>query len=176
MLGGEYVVLNSHWEDWILPKWHHPKTTLNMTTVDRLNELAKQARIGPPGKRQADLASHTFDVTITPTFTTRHKPETTTQTSSAPVGVVVPPTRPAKPRFPENHPIYKELAELEKEAAIIHFSALGKPWTVTDQSLRLQRPDAHPLLGQQFRLWRTTAAMVCPGTMPGLPDPIVANT
>lgn len=66
----------------------------------------------------------------------------------------------------------KELHELQNAAAVIHFSAAGKPWTVTEANLRLQRPDAHPLLGEQFRTWRETAAMVCPGMIPseaGLP-------
>ena len=50
----------------------------------------------------------------------------------------------------------------QNAASVIHFSALGKPWTVTEDTVRQQRPDAHPLLSEQFRTWRETAAMVCP--------------
>lgn len=161
MLSGEYVTLNSHFEDWNLPKWYHPTTTLNMTTVNRLNELAQQARIGGMDKRQeTELASAIVNATNASTSTSSQTYDTSTSSTT----VVSPPTPVVvKPRFPENHPISKELFELEKAAAIIHFSAFGKPWTVTDEMLRAQRPDAHPLLGEQFRLWRTTAAMVCPG-------------
>lgn len=55
MLSGEFVALNSHWEDWNLPKWYHPKHTLNMTTIARLNELARQARLGGMAAKRQEV-------------------------------------------------------------------------------------------------------------------------
>lgn len=70
---------------------------------------------------------------------------------------------PSGPRFPEHHPLWQELYLLQSAAAVIHFSAVGKPWDVTGESLRSRKPDAHPLLGEQFLTWRRTAGSVCPG-------------
>jgi hypothetical protein len=49
-----------------------------------------------------------------------------------------------------------------EEVYILHFTALGKPWSYTVQSVRKRRPKAHPLFAQQFLLWRMAARQVCP--------------
>ncbi|OTA35784.1 hypothetical protein BTJ68_06589 [Hortaea werneckii EXF-2000] len=126
MLSGEYVTLNSHWEDWNLPKWYHPTQELNMTTIDIINDLAGSH--GGIGKRQVER-------------------------------------RPA-PRFPPTHPFTQELYDLQDAAAVIHFTAQGKPWARPVELTRAARPDAHPLLAAQFELWRETAERVCPGGVP----------
>nr|KAK5446121.1 hypothetical protein LTR18_004040 [Exophiala xenobiotica] len=45
---------------------------------------------------------------------------------------------------------------------VLHFTALGKPWSFTVQSVHRMRPDAHPLFAEQFLLWRRAAKYVCP--------------
>lgn len=172
MLSGEYVALNSHWEDWNLPKWYHPNHTLNMTTIARLNELARQARLGGVATERQEagsLGNSSFSNATTNTVVPGPTATTTLPSDASPSltnNLINPATVLPVPRFPEGHPISKELHELQNAAAVIHFSAAGKPWTVTEASLRSQRPDAHPLLREQFRTWRETAAMVCPGMSP----------
>ncbi|KAF2767468.1 hypothetical protein EJ03DRAFT_276140, partial [Teratosphaeria nubilosa] len=41
MLSGEYVTLNSHWEDWGLPSWYHASEGLNLTTHPFSQELSR---------------------------------------------------------------------------------------------------------------------------------------
>jgi hypothetical protein len=45
---------------------------------------------------------------------------------------------------------------------VLHFTALGKPWSFTVQGVHRMRPDAHPLFAEQFLLWRRAAKYVCP--------------
>ena len=45
---------------------------------------------------------------------------------------------------------------------VLHFMALGKPWSFTMQGVHQMRPDAHPLFAEQFLLWRRAAKYVCP--------------
>ncbi|KAK5273380.1 hypothetical protein LTR40_013819, partial [Exophiala xenobiotica] len=40
---------------------------------------------------------------------------------------------------------------------VLHFTALGKPWSFTVQGVHRMRPDAHPLFAEQFLLWRRAA-------------------
>lgn len=207
MLSGEYVTLNSHWEDWNLPTWHHPKHALNMTTVNLVNELSRKEQYGGFKKIQAPedavyipsaFSEPGLEATSSPPFIEASinaavSPETSFQATAASpttdgaidrapalaapgaehtarlevTGVASlppenspPPKGPStKPRFPETHPISRELFALQEAAAVIHFSAIGKPWTVTADMIK---PDAHSALAAQFRVWRETAAMVCP--------------
>ncbi|KAG6004166.1 hypothetical protein E4U21_001345 [Claviceps maximensis] len=55
-----------------------------------------------------------------------------------------------------------ELHALHDQAAIVHFTAVGKPWTIDTAELRKKRPNAHPLLMQQWRTWRSLAMQECP--------------
>ena len=71
------------------------------------------------------------------------------------------------PRFPSNHPLTAELYRLQEASAVIHFTAQGKPWMKLPWMVRQARPDAHPVLAEQFEVWRETAELVCPGGVPG---------
>ncbi|KAG6186743.1 hypothetical protein E4U36_000437 [Claviceps purpurea] len=62
-----------------------------------------------------------------------------------------------------------EMHALHNQAAIVHFTAVGKPWSLATEDLRKRKPDAHPLLAQQWRTWRSLAMQECPaGTMSGV--------
>jgi hypothetical protein len=50
-----------------------------------------------------------------------------------------------------------------EQASVLHFFALGKPWSYSIEQVRQERPEAHPLFMEQFLTWRTTAQEVCPG-------------
>ncbi len=67
------------------------------------------------------------------------------------------------PRFPLSHPISEELYGLYKHAAVVHSSAVSKPWMLTLDSIEERRPDNHPLLSEQFKTWHDAAWTVCPG-------------
>ena len=137
-----------------------PQTAVNMTTVQRVNQLVGQLQ---PVKRQATPTEIDHAPALFPVGASRTARLEVTPPAIPPVDYLAQPTLPpTKPRFPEGHPIHQELFELQNAASVIHFSALGKPWTVTEDTVRQQRPDAHPLLSEQFRTWRETAAMVCP--------------
>ncbi|KAI6865329.1 hypothetical protein KC338_g5115 [Hortaea werneckii] len=215
MLSGEYVTLNSHWEDWNLPKWYHPTQELNMTTIDIINSLAGSH--GGIGKRQVEgesmpqpemdagqgaepprpsvsgappplamlppsmqaepsehpmpklwdaqqpsiahaaLASGTQQPHPVPSF---NKDPPNSQPSLPPEQDT------ATPRFLPSHPFTQELYNLQDAAAVIHFTAQGKPWARPVELIKAARPDAHPLLAAQFELWRETAERVCPGGVP----------
>ncbi|EMC91056.1 hypothetical protein BAUCODRAFT_313506 [Baudoinia panamericana UAMH 10762] len=186
MLSGEYVTLNSHWEDWNLPRWYHAESELNMTTIDLINQLhaapaAVPQDVGVPTVASAqEVKSSMTDVDFIPVkrqgtatkikvegvTNTAHAPDPshTTATSTSPK--VQAASQTPTPRFPETHPLTEELTRLQSAAAVIHFTAQGKPWMKLPADVRAARPDAHPLLAEQFRLWRETAALVCPGGIP----------
>ncbi|KAL9611652.1 MAG: hypothetical protein Q9167_003720 [Letrouitia subvulpina] len=55
------------------------------------------------------------------------------------------------------------LERLWRQSAVVHFSAVAKPWERTVEQVRQQRPWAHGLFGAAFESWRTEARGVCPG-------------
>ena len=73
---------------------------------------------------------------------------------------------PLSPRFPLQNPLSIELYRLQDFAVVLHFFAVGKPWTYSPEQINIVRRDAHPLLAEQFRMWRDMAADVCPGGIP----------
>ena len=208
MLSGEYVTLNSHWEDWNLPNWYHPTTALNMTTINLINSIASagkgtgkrqvpedtvdrpaplaQASPGPhltlipgvvhPAKQSSlplwDISRPTEAYAGLPFAT--HRPHLIPTSDPAipiapPSAAVAPrPSQEPAPRFPATHPFTEELHRLQDAAAVIHFTAQGKPWGRAVEAIRATRPDAHPLLAEQFQLWRDSASQVCPGGIPTL--------
>jgi hypothetical protein len=164
MLGGEYVTVNSHWEDWNLPKWFHPGSELNMTTVDLINKLSKVVNNDlPPSdagpSRPDEDASKTDEVAQRDAKQPREESEDGTEEITLQQAT---PQQPG-PRFPVGHPITEELYRLHEEAAVVHFSALGKPWAISPGAAAIMRPDAHPVLVQLIRDWRAIAEDVCPG-------------
>lgn len=70
----------------------------------------------------------------------------------------------------ENHEkadISKTLYHVYEQASVLHFSALGKPWSFSFEQVHQERPEAHPLFAEQFLTWRTAAAESCPGPWNG---------
>lgn len=59
------------------------------------------------------------------------------------------------------HATDKELVDLYEKAEILHFTAVGKPWSVKIRDITLFSPGVHPLLKEQFKLWKKTAKDVC---------------
>ncbi|GAB7347365.1 hypothetical protein MBLNU459_g4299t2 [Dothideomycetes sp. NU459] len=69
---------------------------------------------------------------------------------------------PPEPIDPKTRPLYHELFDLESEASVLHFTALGKPWSFAVADVQSERPNAHPLFMEQFKMWRTAAINICP--------------
>jgi hypothetical protein len=63
----------------------------------------------------------------------------------------------------EKASLFKMLYRVYEQASVLHFFALGKPWSYTIEQVHQEKPDAHPLFAEQFLTWRTTAAELCPG-------------
>lgn len=61
----------------------------------------------------------------------------------------------------KTHATDAELVDLYKKVEILHFTAVGKPWSVKLKDITLLNPKAHPLLKEQFELWKETAKDVC---------------
>ena len=62
----------------------------------------------------------------------------------------------------ERKELAKDLTALYAQAEVLHFTALGKPWTYSEELVAQLRPDAHPLFREQFATWGSTAQLVCP--------------
>jgi hypothetical protein len=62
---------------------------------------------------------------------------------------------------------FEMLYRVYEQSSVLHFFALGKPWSYTIEQVHQERPDAHPLFVEQFLTWRTTAAEFCPGLWNG---------
>ncbi|KUI56475.1 Glucose N-acetyltransferase 1 [Cytospora mali] len=138
ILSGEYVTLNSHWEDWKTPNWFHAEDFphLNRTISDvvpNIPDLVDGATIEPrPDLRAGDEGQ---------VHMARLEPD---------------------PRYPEDSDISQQLVQLYEYTSIVHFSALGKPWSYSTREVMDMRQEAHPLFALQFGMWRKVAREVCP--------------
>lgn len=130
-----------------------------MTTVELVNELSRGQNLDIPQIRRSDT-----NIEESSTTSEGDGGPTTESTTENPVATAV---LPSAPRFPEKHPITIELHLLHQAAAVIHFTQ--KPWTYTADVISKTWPDAHPLLVEQIKMWRQTAAKVCPGGIPDAP-------
>lgn len=130
ILSGEYVTLNSHWEDWGIPNWYHPKDVQNASHTQQRNDAKKDTKLGRPTNLNEDLESLSSER--------------------------------ARMAHSEDSEIYKQLVELYKYVPIIHFTALGKPWTYSVDEVTERRQEAHPAFADQFSRWRKIAEEVCP--------------
>lgn len=59
-----------------------------------------------------------------------------------------------------------DLYNLYLESYVIHFTAIGKPWSYDLASIKEKKPYAHKALVQQWERWRSIALVACPvGTL-----------
>lgn len=145
LLSGEYVTLNSHWETWEVPRWFHPvgAPLVSRTVSSRVPGETSEAREAPSVEPQADLKVR---------GAVDHQ---------VPLGDLA--AGPG-PRHPQDSEVSRQLSQLQEYASVVHFTALGKPWTYTEQEVADERPEAHPLFSRQFGMWRDVAGQVCPET------------
>ncbi|KAH6957649.1 alphaN-acetylglucosamine transferase [Ilyonectria sp. MPI-CAGE-AT-0026] len=55
-----------------------------------------------------------------------------------------------------------DLYSLYLQAHVIHFTAVGKPWTYDMDTVQRMKPYAHDLLLKQWERWRSVALVTCP--------------
>lgn len=54
------------------------------------------------------------------------------------------------------------LEDVYSDVKVMHYTALGKPWSKYLAEVKKARPDAHPLFAKGFEIWRMKAADICP--------------
>ncbi|KEF50987.1 uncharacterized protein A1O9_12964 [Exophiala aquamarina CBS 119918] len=149
LLPGNYVTLNSHWETNELPVWSRYRRVSPEEPPDRHSVMNTTVPDEPSSPRGGSALEGTRTQMIGTSTTSTVNTQTAFGNSEALIpydpGVVDPLTS----IFNEN--VY-----------ILHFTALGKPWSYTVEGVMRQRPKAHPLFAQQFLLWRVAARHVCP--------------
>ena len=57
----------------------------------------------------------------------------------------------------------RKLVHVYDQASVLHYFALGKPWSYTVEQAKEHRSCAHPLFYTQFGIWRASAQRICPG-------------
>jgi hypothetical protein len=209
MLPGSYVVLNSHWENWNVPRWFRPdrkgvdevgpkaQKVAEMKALWRaLNHLSGRpdddASLLPEGLRNQkrdsrDSAGEYTEVqleTTTAPVRTQASQEgpspttaaTTAETSPTPQLLIdeIEDNSRADENTARAHDwdpdltarqhdlLIQPLNQLYRSSYVLHFTAIGKPWSWTLEELHYQYPSAHPALYDQFDTWRTQALQVCP--------------
>ncbi|EQK99777.1 hypothetical protein G6O67_008001 [Ophiocordyceps sinensis] len=117
--------------------------------VDLINDLFRHQDHRLPGS-YATINSHWENWDVPGWFRPeRDTAPTPTHTSLLP--------QPSPGRATEN-----DLEALNRQAKVVHFSAVGKPWTYDTDQVRRERPEAHPVLIQQWETWRSIAVQTCP--------------
>lgn len=147
LLPGNYVTLNSHWETNELPVWAKYRAVLPGQPMhnNTVNSTVQDQQPSLNNARREDTRNQLDDISTTST------PNTLSAASSAGTFTAYDPA------------IIDPLTSIfNEEVYILHFTALGKPWSHTVQSVRELRPEAHPLFAQQFLLWRMAARQLCP--------------
>jgi hypothetical protein len=69
---------------------------------------------------------------------------------------------PPHPYDANTHPLRGDLEDLYRTAYVLHYTAIGKPWAFTMAQLKFMKPQAHPVLYDQFQTWRQVAKKICP--------------
>jgi len=232
MLPGSFVALNSHWEDWNLPRWFHGPDVVvaEVSNGTDTPEIKKSVVNNGAGMREIEIKDLNKRQEEVQMFGARfeasnHEPESIvsegredfTSTSvkwntvSQPVlpsiptkvddkslatdhphpssgrlpdtipGIINAPKdeKPHVPFTPDREPtitehsdlksryLYNELFELYEQVSVLHYTAMTKPWGTNAMMIDQGRPDAHPLLKEQFMAWRKVAKDVCPSGLIG---------
>ncbi|KAF2148100.1 glycosyltransferase family 8 protein, partial [Myriangium duriaei CBS 260.36] len=146
MLPGEYVTINSLWKQWKVPAWFRDVDP-NSSEPSELDDL-RPARI-------RDKYEEMKQIDVESSAGSNLKQNGTVQSNPA--------LHNEKLKDPkEKRPNFQTLNRVFKQAEVLHFFELGKPWSFTVKQAQEKRPDAHPIFYQIFKQWRTDALRVCP--------------
>lgn len=56
----------------------------------------------------------------------------------------------------------EQLYDLQRQAHVLHFTAIGKPWYYAVQNVKTNLPKFHPAFAKQWEDWRVSALQICP--------------
>ncbi|KAH0283634.1 nucleotide-diphospho-sugar transferase [Aureobasidium namibiae CBS 147.97] len=142
MLTGSFVALNSHWEDWNLPRWFHaPDVIVTEPVLPSISTKADDKSLAtdhshPSSGRLPDtipgIINAPKDKKHDRPFTPDRDPTITEHTD-------------LKSRY-----LYNQLFDLYNQVSVLHYTAMTKPWGTNAMMIDQGRPDAHPLLREQF--------------------------
>lgn len=153
LLPGNYVALNSHWETNEIPVWaqYRPVLPGRPTQNETVSSTVRDTSHPALEKARRDDAQNKNQAVAISTSTTTSAPNTLLPLSSPGAFTTYDPA------------IIDPLTLIfDKDVYVLHFTALGKPWTHTIEAVNKLRPKAHPLFAQQFLLWRVAAQQICP--------------
>jgi hypothetical protein len=196
MLPGNFVALNSHWEDWNLPHWFHqseavitrPSNGAGMRELTKWETKDFNKRQEEVRKNGYEFKASNYESASVGSKAVDSSPRSTSPSSDSIIPGITTPSEHsggnpylqdevAPPSDTDittietsiNHmktlPIYKELFELYKQVSVLHYTAMAKPWGTNAQMIDEGRPDAHPLLKEQFLTWRKVAKDICPSDL-----------
>ena len=152
LLPGEYVTLNSHWETKGIPAWSRFRKDYIRWPLEGRKSFTEKSQSNQ-GKREGRLGN-------SPSVETSQYPK---QRASA---VVKNTTNSHQLSY--DHALFDPLTLIfYTDVYVLHYTALGKPWSSTVDDVHEQRPESHPLFAEQFLLWRTAAKYLCPALDPG---------
>lgn len=138
VLPGDYATLNSHWETNDIPSWWQGDEPMQ-TVFPR-----------PPKPVPFYIVTNGTNQTLTSADRER--------LASIEKGKF------EKAKLRERQERLKDvLYQVVADVKVLHFTAVGKPWSFSDSEIGSIRPEAHPLLAEQFRTWRNAARETCPG-------------
>lgn len=137
VLPGDYATLNSHWETNDIPSWWQGDEPMQ-TFFPR-----------PP--KPAPLYVVTNGTNHTLTRSDREKLARTSKENFE------------RAKLKERRERLEDvLYQVVKDVKVLHFTAVGKPWSYPASGIESIRPNAHPLLAEHFRSWRNAAREICP--------------
>jgi hypothetical protein len=146
LLPGSYATLNSQWEDLALPSWYRgvpsPEPGRRYTRLSADELAAKQQELKDAVAAQDDP----WD-----------QPELYLQYQLADAAGE------ALNKFPPGDAADEDLERLWGQAQVLHFTAVGKPWSYKTGDVKLMRPYAHEIFFRSWGVWRTEAKELCNG-------------
>lgn len=137
VLPGDYATLNSHWEVNDIPSWWQGDEPL-------------QTIFPPPPKPM-------------PSYVVMNGTNHTLSSSDREKLALEDNEKFEKAKLKERRERLEDvLYQVVKDVKVLHFTAVGKPWTYPAADIEATKPNAHPLLAEQFRTWRNAAREICP--------------
>lgn len=144
LLPGDYATLNSHWEANDVPSWWQGDEPIQT--------------FFPPPPQPAPL------------YTVRNGTNQTLTSFERQKFTMIAGHNYEEAKLKERRERMEDvLYQVVSDVKVLHFTAVGKPWSLSGSDVEASRPDAHPLLAEQFRIWRKAAKEICPN-WDGMPE------
>lgn len=137
VLPGDYATLNSHWETNDIPSWWQG------------DEPLQTVFLPPPKPIPSNIVMNGTNHTLTSSDRERL--------------ALISNENFEKAKLKERQARLQDvLYEVVSDVKVLHFTAVGKPWSYRAADVKSTKPNAHPLLAEHFRTWRNAAREMCP--------------